>query len=201
MKISKVKLINKGTKGLSVFYSKPENRGTTAFNTDNERKFYIPIPPEMRSLFIELESHAKELLRLAEHADLNVTAVHTRGENIQLTAGVYTFDSREYSVTTALVTPDTEYADYGKLNGVIEKIYALIPEYISSKTAPSANQMLLEFQQYGPDKIKKKFDDVDLASMAEDDQVKMAQEILESMGAVVLMKEDASIDHGDDSNF
>jgi hypothetical protein len=193
MKIAKVKLMNHGTNGLAVEYDQEMDSGGMKFRNSLSGKYRMPVTPEIRMVLIKMEEHCKRMLRVEDQTLLSVVGVLGDVEKVSLMAQVMSYDSLDYNVTTAWMNEGTEYKDFAGLSRLVGELHELVALHVQGSTAMNSKQVLLDFKEYGDEKVKKEFVDLNLDSMSEEELLVKAKSILEKQGCIVMEPADFSV--------
>lgn len=188
MRITKVKMIDNGVRGMEVHYTKGEKKGDMIFENEYVAKIKVPVNGELRKLFIGLEDDFYKLLGLADDiSSATVLGVSIRN-GVQLSGYVTPGSFGGFGVASMVVTEDGDYPFYLALLQKVNELIDAVTVWMASSTAPKAKQILMDFAEYGKDNLKKSLSEYNFDEMTEEDQILKATELLEKSGAIVLMQ-------------
>jgi len=191
MKITKVRMIDKGLKGLEITFLKNEERGGLTFQNEYVARIKVPLNGVVRKAFLDLEKDFGVLLGL--HEKVNFSTVegisYRKGEGVVLSGRISVGQWGEYMVKTMFVGEGSEYSNYDRLMDASDKLIEVVGLWMEQSTVPTAKQMLMDFREMGKPGMTQALSEYNFDEMNAEDAQKKAVELLEKMGAVVLMQE------------
>ncbi len=195
MKITRIKMMDKGLKGLEIWYEKGEDRGGVTFQNEYHVKVRVPVSSEIRGAFYALEKDFAKLLGLAAKG-LNYSTVldlsFRQGIGLVLAGRVNVGTWGEYKAKTMFIGQDNEYPDFEKLEELCSDLVEIVSKWMVDSANLNAKQMLLDFREFGKENLKMSLEEYDFDSMTLEDATAKAMELLEKQGAVVMMQDDAN---------
>jgi hypothetical protein len=187
MKISSVKLVDMGLKGVEVSYSKEEKKKELSFLNEYSKKDRRPIPKELREKFQSLVDYMLQITDLKKGADLRITGI-TAGENQFLISGkVSVLDGKIYAINTPLIK-EADFEQFHGVMAIIEEIYAETWKHVESDTAPNATQFVMDFNETLNARDKMSKEEID--GMNEKEKTAYMMDYLEKKGAVIMAPDD-----------
>ena len=186
MKISKVKLVDRGIKGIEVSFMKQEDRGKMVFNDEYVVKYKAPVNTELRESFTKLHLHLREICGVSKELDVDVRGLNYNGEAFLISGVVTTvLNEKVYGINTPLINADDDYVKYDSATSLMDKIYEEVRKYVSERKMMNPKQFVMEFAEN-----KGKLDDYDFENMSDSEALSKAREILEKSGAIVITQDD-----------
>lgn len=200
MKISKVKLIDSGLKGIEVSFLKQEVKGGLTFQNEYMKKDKRPVTKELRKLFSRLVGDGIQILDLNQKADFTVTGVIGGENQFQITGKVMVLDGKVYGLATPVIK-EGEYEHYKQVMEIIDQIYTGVKEHLDSDKTVTPHQFVMDFNEtlHGEKKLTKE----EIDSMDESEKTKYMMDYLEKKGAVIMAAEDIDSEPApqEDDNF
>ena len=145
----------------------------------------------VRKAFLDLEKDFGVLLGL--HEKVNFSTVegisYRKGEGVVLSGRISVGQWGEYMVKTMFVGEGSEYSNYDRLMDASDKLIEVVGLWMEQSTVPTAKQMLMDFREMGKPGMTQALSEYNFDEMNAEDAQKKAVELLEKMGAVVLMQE------------
>jgi flagellar hook-associated protein FlgK len=193
MKITRVKMLDNGLKGLEIWFDKNEDRGGLTFTNSYHVKVRVPVNSYLRGAFHSLERDFAKLLGLTETVNFSTVldVSYRKGEGVVLGGRVSVGSWGEYGAKTMFVGQDNEYPNYEKLEGFCSELIDLTNKWMVESTGINSKQMLMDFREFGKENMKLALADYDFDSMSPEDATAKAMELLEKQGAVIMMQDDA----------
>lgn len=190
IKITKVKLVNNGLKGIEVNYLATEKTGDREFFNEYISKRKAPIHSELEETFSWLKNHIldicgyslDEVERTFHLNRLEMVSVSYDPSKGFVLTGLLQVMTGEKSIN--LVTPlvrEDDYTDYGKVIAIIEGIFTETKEYMSFKKTLDDVQLVMKFNKKNED-----FDQEAFKRLTKQEQRDFATKILEDQKCVVI---------------
>lgn len=203
VKIASVKLQTGGLKGAEVVYEKTSRRNSQDFIKSRKEINPEPVHGELINLFdslcnflLDICSYTtQEVERLQLVNELEMTGVTYGPKGFVLSGKLRVLGSNSKKViplNTPLITPADTYGDYDKVVEILDKIYPETADYMSGLKTFTNDELIMRFNK-NDEEFKDVFKDLD-----EDGKKKMATEILEKLGSVVIHREDTEIEMGEE---
>lgn len=190
MKISKVKLIQGGVKGIEVHYLGTSVKDDVTFTDEHVVKYTAPVQKAMKEAFKKLKFHLLAFYRLGKDKyageSTEITGVTSNGINFLISGKMKSIGNTTLALNTPNVTEDLDFPDHDTVIEVIDEIYAEVETYVEMDSAIDRKQLVIDyFNEKGE---KQKVLDVD--NLTQDQILDQAREILEKNGAIVMMEDD-----------
>lgn len=190
IKITKVKLVNNGLKGIEVNYLATEKTGDREFFNEYISKRKAPIHAELEETFSWLKNHILDIcgysldetertFHLNRLEMVSVSYDPSKGFVLAGSLQVMTGD-KSINIVTPLVGSD-DYTDYGKVTAIIEGIFSETKEYMSFKKTLDDVQLVMKFNKKNED-----FDPEAFKKLTKKKQRDFATKILEDQKCVVI---------------
>lgn len=188
MKISSVKLLNNGLKGVDVSYETTSVKGGREFNNEIKKKHKSPVHEDLMKLFKSLDFYVKDIFGLTTQ-DVEVTGV-TYGNKGFIVSSKITVDSlvipKVSALNTPLVSDADDYFHYKDVCAILDAIYAETEAFISGEKVMNDKQLVMSF--YEAKKVE-----MDYEGMTNEEIQQAATAILEKMGSIVIHNEDMDV--------
>jgi|GEM_PF-3086626 len=187
MNIASVKLVNGGLKGVVVTYSMTSEKDKRSFIDEHVSKKKAPIHEDLEVAFESLGEHLLDICGYTskDKDNVSVTGVTYNDKGFVITGKKKILDGDK---TINLVTPLTngdDYSEYEAVCKVLDTIYSETEDYMSGAKVFSDAQLVMRFNAG-----KEDFDVESFKGLPADQQRDICTEILEKMGAMVLLAED-----------
>lgn len=196
MRISSIKLIEGGLKGMEVKYHKASKKGGIDWDDEHSSKFKAPVPTIIKDKISELYRHVMLICRLVDNAyvkeSLQITGITSDADtNFLISAKLKTFDNLTFAVNTPLMKDDTEYKGYGDAIEIVSDIYSGVYQYVEEGIVANNKQIVHDFSKITGESIE-------IDNMSEEELSLRARDILEKMGGIVMMPDDFEIESNND---
>jgi hypothetical protein len=192
LRISKVKFTNSGLKGLEVHYEKVTIKDEREFRNEHIDKIKAPVHYELEKWMQALK---KDLLDICGYGDderereilmnqLEVCGV-TAGEKAFLIVGkMKVIGNKTINLVTPLIKDDDECDNYDSAQNIIKAIYEETLVYMEGAVMED-EQLVMKFNQG-----KEEFNEKEFMEMSATDKRRIATEILEKQGCIVIHSEE-----------
>lgn len=187
MKISKVKLIEQGMKGITVTYSEVQPKDGMHYNNDYTVTFRQPVQGKVMNLFQDLQEHFIGITGMEEESETLVTGFSFDGDNIQLGGKVYVLARPlTFGLSAPMVGDDDGYSKFEKLRDICKEIYTLVAEYTKGNNDVDVAQFIRDYTTKNPAKAA----ELPVDEMTKEEQIDYYRSVLEKNGGIVIMQED-----------
>lgn len=197
MQISKVKLVDDGSRGIEVIYNAPEKRGSFDFNNEHTVKYKAPVNTELKVAVAELRQHIIDICRIDSRyrADVEVTGVSSNATSqFVITAKVRSDGDTTFALNTPLIKDETGYAKFEEAISIIQDIYDRVKDYVEKRLMATPQQIVMAFEKDNKDFDKGEFDE-----LSEEMQIERATQLLSKKGHLVLPPDE--ITESDEGGF
>jgi hypothetical protein len=195
VKIASVKLNNGGLKGATVVYEKTTRRNSRDFIKTRTENNTECVHGELINLFEGLCNYLLDICCYTTNGverkqlvnELEITGVTYGLKGFVLSGKLRVLGSngkKTVTLNTPLVTEVDEYGEFDEVVAILDKIYAETSDYMAGIKTFKDDELLLKFNK-NDDEFKDVF-----AGLDADAKKKMATEILEKMGSVVMHNEE-----------
>ena len=195
VKIASVKLNNGGLKGATVVYEKTTRRNSRDFIKTRTENNTECVHGELINLFEGLCNYLLDICCYTTNGverkqlvnELEITGVTYGLKGFVLSGKLRVLGSngkKTVTLNTPLVTEVDEYGEFDEVISILDKIYAETSDYMAGIKTFKDDELLLKFNK-NDDEFKDVF-----AGLDADAKKKMATEILEKMGSVVMHNEE-----------
>ncbi|MEY2869388.1 MAG: hypothetical protein RIR01_1879 [Bacteroidota bacterium] len=203
--ITKIRLKDDGLKGLEVTYMHPQEKDNLIWNNEHIEKRKHPIHNDLessindlRNFMLELCGYYNETISVM-HKDYlidetKITELVINGsDSFKISGEMRTLGDKFIKISTPDVEVSDGYSHFDTVVKVIAKIVEETHEYISGKKKLDEAEFLKKFAKLKNDDVLiKEFKD-----MSNKEKRDKCTEILEKMGAVVLINDELEIDDVD----
>jgi hypothetical protein len=201
MKIAAVKLINGGLKGIQVKYETTKEQDGRTFITEHTDIKKTPVHQNLIENFRSLRVHMLMLMGYSEsqaeslmnNSAVIISEVVSGAEDFLIKGQLELSNiagTKHITINTPKITEDDEYEGFIEVMKIVDSIWKETKEFIDGKAKMDDKQLVMDFYSK-----KKGIDEEtmrELDSLEGADLAKKATEILESMGAIVLLEEEMS---------
>jgi hypothetical protein len=201
MKIAAVKLINGGLKGLEVKYETIKTQEGRSFITEHADVKKTPVHDGLVSKFRELRTYFGELLgyskeqveSLMANSSIIIHGIQSGQDDFLIKGQIeisHIAGTKYVAVNTPKITEDDDYSNFSKVMSIVDAIYKETAEFMEGKKQMEDKQIVMDFYSK-----KKGFDQEDLDELSSLDGEELKQkatEILENMGAIVLLQDEVT---------
>jgi len=188
LKLSSVKLVNNGLKGIIVSYAQVETRNNhSSFSEFPNVKKKFPIHPELECCFIWLKEYMLEICGYEKTetylSNLTMTEVKYSDKGFIL-LGDLIIDSGILKLKTPLIQDEIGFHDFRKVCNILDGIYAETKEYLNGNKFLNDIQIVMKFNE------GKKFDEKSFYNLPAEEQRKIAKELLNKQGKDIIIEID-----------
>ena len=191
MKISKIKLIKEGMKGMSVTYLKIIKKDGVPFKVPHVVKYPYPVTGALSKALRDLEKHFGIINSLVpaiagsdNYDNVAIQGMEVTESNFCLEASVEVIPGSFTTFKTPVINEAVHYHLYDECTEKIDQILTLVESYVEGEQKLDSNQIVLDFH--------KNDDDFDMdAFQILDEKEKHAMMIaeLEKAGMIILQDE------------
>lgn len=182
-KITSVKLIDGGLKGIEVKYAYTTVKNNRSFIDEAKEKKKAPVHEELETCFAWLKDH---LLNICGYTieeserkyllnQLNIVAVEYTDKGVIIEGSLSVLDGGKFlGLKTPLIENEIEYPEFGAVTQIIAGVFAETKEYMEGKKVMSDEQFIIKFA-----KGKEGFDPEAVKNMSKDEIKDWATTFLE----------------------
>ena len=194
MRISKVKLVDGGNKGLEVTHQKTEVKGGIAYKNDLLEKPRGVVNMKMRNRFKDLVPYFCDLMSTSEDV-VEVTGIYSERDSFMLIGIVNVLETKRASLVSPLIHLSNDYEKYWEVSTIVDDIYSMTAEYMKGDHVEN-NKNIIEYYEGK----KEGFDKSKLDGMSEKELHSYAIKLLEKAGCVVMDPNEADAPEEDRSS-
>jgi hypothetical protein len=187
MKISKIKLIKGGLKGMKVTYLKPVKKDGMNWMVPHDVKYPYPVVGKIGGIIQDLREHFGEIVGLNGSdgfGHVSIVGVERGEDNYCLEASVETMPGCEATWKTPVINELSMYHKENEVQELLDQVWNMVEEYAIGGIKMDAAQVVMEFH--------KKDDDFDMDAfnvLSEGEKQIMMIAELEKAGMIILQPE------------
>ena len=199
--IRKIKLNDSGLKGLEVSYLHPEEKNNLVWNNEHIEKRKHPIHSELESAILDLRNFALEICGyyISEPgvneknqliSDTSVTEILMSVDAFKISGEMRVIGDKFIKISTPEIESGDGYDHFETVMNIIKKITEETHEYMAGKKMLSNEEFLAKYAKVKGDDVMVK----DFKNMSAKEKRDACTDILQKMGAIVIIDEDAEIE-------
>lgn len=185
MKITSITLKLGGLKGILVNYQTIAE----SFIKDHKVSYRKPVQGPLKEKFLSLVAIVRDVCQINDDATIRINSIDNIDSKEQAFSLNFTVCcnhvERMYDATTPIMSETDAIPGFDEAFETVKSIIELTEKHLESKQKIDSRQILMEFRETMP----KKFND-DIDAMSKEEQREKATELLESIGAIVIIPED-----------
>lgn len=200
VRIGAVKLVQGGLKGIVVNYEQTEIRNNREFFTEFpgvKKKF--PIHQELEDCFGWLKGYLLDICNYSDSPSerpmllesTTIIGVKYNDKGFVITGKLSTIGDKEFALNTPLISAEDGYPDFDKVTAIMDGIYSETKEYMEGKKIISDEQIVIKFN-----KGKEDFDINTFRGLSNEEQMKIATEIMTKNKCLIFHNDEIEEDDG-----
>lgn len=192
MKIKSLKLKLGGLKGLMITYESMKTSEGASFVEEVKLSYRKPVQGELKFKFMDFVDLVKLVCNIKEGATVRVNAI----ENIDMKEEMFSINAtvmcegieRMYDISSPTLSAIDGIDGFAEAFESLKTMLELTSKYLSSNEKIDSRQILMDFQAERPGKLG----DVSIDELSQEEQIEKATELLEKLGALVIIPEAAT---------
>ncbi len=188
MKISKVKLVNGGLKGLEVSYEKVEEKDGREYRNEYVQKRRFPVSGKLEEVVNGFRWYLLDVygfeMSVANVAEVEVLGVSGDEEGFVISGKMKVLGGDKVVGMNTPYLKEGDYEKWGEVDKLVGQLYGEVGEYMEGKSEINENQLVMKFWE------SKGKDMEEYAGMSDREKKEEATRVLEKMGSIVIHNED-----------
>lgn len=181
-KISKVKMLEGGLKGLEIEYLTSKQVEGRTYQVERKEKRKVPVSGELLNCFHAMDQYFKDIACVNNGTvyGLKVTA-----GGFQLIGEVDTgINNKSINYATPFISEGDDYASFEGVTKALDKLIVEVDKYMKGENKYSDKQIVMQFyERKAPDQL------TEMMSKSDDEIAHEAMRILEEKGCIVIAPE------------
>lgn len=181
-KISKVKMLEGGLKGLEIEYLTSKEVEGRTYQVERKEKRKVPVSGELLNCFHTMDQYFKDIACVNNGT---VYGIKVTAGGFQLIGEVETgINNKSLNYATPFINESDEYASFENVSKALDKLVAEVDKYMKGENKYSDKQIVMQFyERRAPEQLS------EMMAKSDDEIAHEAMRILEEKGCIVIAPE------------